>query len=120
MADLRFSAYEYQHLPLDELTSHWQEAERRGFDVLWNCDTVVEPDRPHHMMFDDLCVQLDRDPTSVRHSMVCYPPLTPWESVGYFTDMVGRLRDMGVDEFVLYWPRSWRDVPGEDDVFAEV
>jgi alkanesulfonate monooxygenase SsuD/methylene tetrahydromethanopterin reductase-like flavin-dependent oxidoreductase (luciferase family) len=23
-----------------------------GFDVLWNCDTVVEPDRPRHTMFD--------------------------------------------------------------------
>jgi alkanesulfonate monooxygenase SsuD/methylene tetrahydromethanopterin reductase-like flavin-dependent oxidoreductase (luciferase family) len=284
MADLRFCAYLYQHLPLADLTTCWQEAEARGFDVVWNCDTVVEPDRPHHMMFDgpttlalmaqatsririgtlvtslyfrhpvpltkaattvdhlshgrlevalgvgdpsagaaqagvswtpsqqvarfsefvelvdrllrqettdydgefyrctaaetiplpvqrprppltiaahgpkmlrltaryadswsqwggndveteedyyrvsterisrfdDLCVELDRDPKSVRHSMVCYPPLTPWESAEYFTDMVGRFRDMGVDEFVLYWPGSWRDKPSDNDVFDEV
>jgi alkanesulfonate monooxygenase SsuD/methylene tetrahydromethanopterin reductase-like flavin-dependent oxidoreductase (luciferase family) len=30
----------------------WRDAERSGFDVLWNCDTVVEPDRPRHTMFD--------------------------------------------------------------------
>ena len=284
MADLRFCAYQYQHVPLDELTRRWQEAERRGFDVVWNCDTVVEPDRPHHMMFDgpttlalmaqatsririgtlvtslyfrhpvplakaamtvdhlsggrldvalgvgdpsagaaqagvtwtpaeqvsrfaefvelvdrllrqertdydgdfyrcmgaetvplpvqhprppltiaahgprmlriaaryadawsswggygveteddfyrvtgdrsrrfdDLCASHGRDPATIRHSLVCFPPLTPWESAGYFTDMVGRFRDLGVDEFVLYWPQSWRDVPRENDVFDEV
>jgi alkanesulfonate monooxygenase SsuD/methylene tetrahydromethanopterin reductase-like flavin-dependent oxidoreductase (luciferase family) len=52
MADLRFCAYQYQHLPLVALQQRWREAERAGFDVLWNCDTVVEPDRARHMMFD--------------------------------------------------------------------
>src|SRR5262249_17966019 len=52
MSNLRFCAYQYQHLPLDSLTERWREAERRGFDVLWNCDTLVEPDHPRHLMFD--------------------------------------------------------------------
>src|SRR5438094_4313718 len=52
MADLRFCAYQYQHLPLDALRGRWLDAERSGFDVLWNCDTVVEPDRPRHTLFD--------------------------------------------------------------------
>ena len=52
MAGLRFCAYQYQHLPLDVLRERWRDAERSGFDVLWNCDTVVEPDRPLHTMFD--------------------------------------------------------------------
>src|SRR5215470_5069503 len=52
MAGLRFCAYQYQHLPLDALRGRWRDAERSGFDVLWNCDTVVEPDRPRHIMFD--------------------------------------------------------------------
>ena len=49
-----------------------------------------------------------------------YPPLTPWESVGYFRDMVGRYGEIGIDEFVLYWPGKWRDAPQEDSVFEEV
>ena len=52
MAGLRFCAYQYQHLPLDVLHRRWRDAERFGFDVLWNCDTVVEPDRVQHTMFD--------------------------------------------------------------------
>jgi alkanesulfonate monooxygenase SsuD/methylene tetrahydromethanopterin reductase-like flavin-dependent oxidoreductase (luciferase family) len=52
VATLRFCAYQYQHLPLDVLTQRWSEAERLGFDVVWNCDTVVEPDRSRHVMYD--------------------------------------------------------------------
>ena len=284
MAPLRFCAYQYQNLPLDELTRRWTTAEQVGFDVVWNCDTMVDPDHPRHVMFDgpatlammamqtdririgtlvtslyfrhpvslakaamtvdhlsggrvevalgvgdpsagaaavgmqlsprervdrfaefveltdlllrqettdydggfyrcdgaetiprpvqqprppltiaahgprmlrlaaryadgwsswggygieteddfytstrdrsqrfdDYCVELDRDPSSIRHSVVCFPPLTPWESVGYFRDLVGRFRSIGVDEFVFYYPETWRKQPAEWDVFDEV
>jgi alkanesulfonate monooxygenase SsuD/methylene tetrahydromethanopterin reductase-like flavin-dependent oxidoreductase (luciferase family) len=285
MANLRFCAYQYQHLPLDSLTARWREAERLGFDVLWNCDTLVEPDRPRHLMFDgpatlalmaertrtirigtlvtslyfrhpatfaksattidhlgggrleialgvgdpsagpaaigidwttaervarfaefvhvidqlltheitdfegkyytcrgaesiplpaqkprppltiaahgpkmlaiaaryadgwsswggydvsseedffritaercrrfdDLCVAADRHPEAIRHSVVCFPPLTPWESTGYFQHMVGRMRDAGIDEFVLYWPLTWRPTAHQETrVFEQV
>jgi hypothetical protein len=52
MAELRFCAYQYQHLPLDTLRGRWRDAELSGFDVLWNCDTVVDPDQPRSTMFD--------------------------------------------------------------------
>lgn len=70
--------------------------------------------------FDRLCRERDRDPSTVRHSLVCFPPLTPWESVGYFEEMVGRYGGLGIDEFVLYWPRRWRDKPSEDRMFERV
>ncbi len=284
MTDLRFCAYQYQHLPLEVLHQRWRDAERLGFDVLWNCDTVVEPDRARHTMFDgpatltlmaggttsirvgtlvtslyfrhpvtltkaamtvdhlsggrlelalgvgdpsagakaagadaparervarfrefvelvdlllrqevtsydgqfyrceaaetvplpvqrprppitiaahgpkmlgiaakygdgwsswggydveteedlyvitaershrfdDLCIAAGRDPATIRHSLVCFPPLTPWQSVEYFRNMVGRFREIGIDEFVLYWPKTWRKAPGEQEVFEEV
>jgi alkanesulfonate monooxygenase SsuD/methylene tetrahydromethanopterin reductase-like flavin-dependent oxidoreductase (luciferase family) len=281
MATLRFCAYQYQHLPLPELTDRWRRAEHFGFDVLWNVDTVVEPDRRRHAMFDgpatltlmavrtstirigtlvsslyfrspvtlakatmtvdhisggrvelalgvgdpsagegatgvswtagdrverfrefveltdlllrqdvttyeerfyrfaeaemippplqrprppitigahgpkmlaiaarfadgwsswggydvdseerffhvtrdrsarfdDLCTTFDRDAGSIRHSLVCFPPLKPWDSVEYFRDFVGRYRAIGIDEFVLYWPQTWREAPHEEGVF---
>ena len=52
MSDLRFCAYQYQHLPLDDLRDRWRAAEEFGFDVVWNCDTVVEPNRKQHTIFD--------------------------------------------------------------------
>jgi len=284
MPELRFCAYQYQNLPLDQLLRRWPEAEACGFDALWNCDTVFDPDTPRNTMFDgpatlvlmaasttrirvgtlvsslyfrqpltlakavmtvdqlsagrvevglgvgdpsagasaagvvwspaervarfaefvelvdlllrnevtsyhgryyqcvdaetiprpvqrprppltiaahgpkmlrvaarfadgwsswggydvhteadfhrvtaercarfdDLAADLGRDPRSIRHSLVCFPPLTPWESPGYFADMVGEFTAIGIDEFVLYWPRTWRDEPREDAVFGEV
>jgi alkanesulfonate monooxygenase SsuD/methylene tetrahydromethanopterin reductase-like flavin-dependent oxidoreductase (luciferase family) len=284
MSQLRFCAYQYQNLPLSVLRERWVDAERRGFDVLWNVDTVVDPDLPGNMMFDgpatlvlmaeateririgtlvsslyfrqpvtlskatiavdhisggrvelalgvgdpsagdaaagvtwtngervarfaefveltdlllrqpatsydgtyyhcrsaesvplalqaprppiaiaahgpkmlriaaryadswsswggygvetvddffaltaqrctvfdELCAGFGRDPADVRHSVVCFPPLTPWESADYFTDLVGRLQGIGIDELVLYWPETWRRQPGEWKVFDEV
>lgn len=284
MREVRFCAYQYQNLPLDQLRQRWQQAESYGFDVMWNCDTVVDPDTSRHVMFDgpatlvamaaatsrirvgtlvsslyfrqpvtlakaamtldhlssgrvevalgvgdpsagasaagiarspgesvarfaefvelvdlllrqevttyrgryyqcidaetlplpvqrprppltvaahgpkmlriaarfadgwsswggydvkteddfyrvtaercarfdDLAAGLGRDPHAIRHSLTCFPPLTPWESAGYFADLVGRYAALGIDEFVLYWPRTWRDEPREDTVFRDV
>ena len=34
--------------------------------------------------------------------------------------MVGRFREIGIDEFVLYWPQTWVAAPLEEAVFEEV
>ena len=70
--------------------------------------------------FDDLCTQFGRDPKTVWHSLVCFPPLTPWDSVGYFGEMIEHYNEIGIDEFVLYWPQTWREQAREDSVFEEV
>jgi alkanesulfonate monooxygenase SsuD/methylene tetrahydromethanopterin reductase-like flavin-dependent oxidoreductase (luciferase family) len=70
--------------------------------------------------FDDLCCQFGRDPKTVWHSLVCFPPLTPWDSVGYFGDMISRYNEIGIDEFVLYWPQTWRERAQEEPVFEEI
>lgn len=86
------------------------ETERQLFEVT----------RQRCIRFDDLCAEVGRDPQDIGHSLVCFPPLTPWESTDYFRDMVGRYGEAGIDEFVLYWPRSWRDASYEDAVFEQV
>ena len=40
--------------------------------------------------------------------------------MGYFVDMVGRFSEIGIDEFILYWPQTWRAAPHEEAVFEEV
>lgn len=49
---MRFCAYQYQRLPMSELVRRWRLAEDLGFDVLWNVDTVVDPDRERSPMLD--------------------------------------------------------------------
>jgi hypothetical protein len=43
-----------------------------------------------------------------------------YQSVEYVRDLVGRYGRIGIDEFVLYSPRAWRDEPREDRVFEQV
>ncbi len=90
-----------------------------GYDVETE-EQMFAVTRDRSARFDDLCAQVGRDPTAIRHSLCVFPPLTPWESAGYFRDMVGRYAGIGIDEFVLYWPRTWRDEPREDRVFEQV
>jgi hypothetical protein len=100
---------------LIRLTNAVREDPRQGMPEL---QRQITADRSRR--FDDLCTDLGRDPPTIRHQVVCFPPLTPWQSVQYFTDMVGRFRRIGIDEFVLYWPQTWRDRPSERTVFDEV
>jgi alkanesulfonate monooxygenase SsuD/methylene tetrahydromethanopterin reductase-like flavin-dependent oxidoreductase (luciferase family) len=90
-----------------------------GYDVDTE-ERFFQVTRDRSARFDDLCTQFDRNPDSIRHSLVCFPPLTPWESVAYFRDFVGRYRAIGIDEFVLYWPQTWREAAYEDAVFETV
>jgi alkanesulfonate monooxygenase SsuD/methylene tetrahydromethanopterin reductase-like flavin-dependent oxidoreductase (luciferase family) len=86
------------------------ETEEQMFDVT----------RERCARFDDLCVQFGRDPRTVWHSLVCFPPLRPWDSVGYFGDMISRYNEIGIDEFVLYWPQTWHEHAHEEAVFEEI
>jgi alkanesulfonate monooxygenase SsuD/methylene tetrahydromethanopterin reductase-like flavin-dependent oxidoreductase (luciferase family) len=63
--------------------------------------------------FEDFCVEAGRDPNDLGRSLVCFPPLTPWESVEYFREMAGRFGEIGIDEFVLYFPEEWREASHE-------
>lgn len=70
--------------------------------------------------FDEICQEVGRDPRSIRHSLVCFPPLRPWASVDAFSELVGTYANLGIDEFVLYWARRWVDAPREDVIFEQV
>lgn len=43
-----------------------------------------------------LCTQFGRDPKTVWHSLVCFPPLTPWDSVGYFGETIEHYNEIGI------------------------
>ena len=52
MRRIRFCAYQYADQPLDELLRRWKRAEELGFDVLWNCDAINDPDFPRVPFFE--------------------------------------------------------------------
>lgn len=45
--------------------------------------------------------------------------MRPWASTEAFIDMVGHYRSIGINEFVLYWPRTWDSRAGQEDTVFE-
>jgi alkanesulfonate monooxygenase SsuD/methylene tetrahydromethanopterin reductase-like flavin-dependent oxidoreductase (luciferase family) len=59
-------------------------------------------------MLDRYCSELGRDPADVTRSLLVYPRMAdaPFDSDDAFQDFVGRYREAGIEEFILYW---WRE-----------
>ena len=59
-------------------------------------------------MLDEYCSELGRDPAEITRSLLIFPRASdaPFDSDDAFQDFVGRYREAGIDEFILYW---WRE-----------
>jgi alkanesulfonate monooxygenase SsuD/methylene tetrahydromethanopterin reductase-like flavin-dependent oxidoreductase (luciferase family) len=54
---------------------------------------------------DELCHEVGRDPSTLRRSVLVYRPIEePLSSLDAFDEYVGRYSEIGIDEFVFYWP----------------
>jgi hypothetical protein len=54
---------------------------------------------------DRYCVELGRDPVTVRRSVLAYrQAVDPLSSVDAFDHFVGSYAELGIGEFVFYWP----------------
>ena len=67
-------------------------------------DEIVETVRAQNRDLDEQCVELGRDPATLRRSLVCWKPLDPWETPDAFTSIVASFRDAGISEFNVMWP----------------
>ena len=54
--------------------------------------------------FDRFCSDAGRDPSKIDRSFLVFPPLDPWSSVEAFREIVDRYQEIGITEFILYWP----------------
>lgn len=59
-------------------------------------------------MLDDYCLELGRDPAAITRSLLVFPRASddPFDSDDAFHDFVGSYREIGIDEFIIYW---WRE-----------
>jgi alkanesulfonate monooxygenase SsuD/methylene tetrahydromethanopterin reductase-like flavin-dependent oxidoreductase (luciferase family) len=74
----------------------------------WNTRGTVAEVRERNRMLDEACVRADRDPRSVRRSLLYViahmSDEQPWESVEAFVDFVGRFGEVGIEEFIFQPP----------------
>jgi alkanesulfonate monooxygenase SsuD/methylene tetrahydromethanopterin reductase-like flavin-dependent oxidoreductase (luciferase family) len=69
---------------------------------------MLEVTRQRNQRLDGYAAAAGRDPATIRRSLLAgNPQVTPdpiWDSVEAFRDFVGRYREVGIDEFIFYFP----------------
>jgi alkanesulfonate monooxygenase SsuD/methylene tetrahydromethanopterin reductase-like flavin-dependent oxidoreductase (luciferase family) len=71
-------------------------------------DEIVETVRVQNRELDERCLELDRDPATLRRSLVCWKPLDPWETPDAFERIVASFREAGISEFHVMRPPAER------------
>lgn len=80
-----------------------------GFGVS-DAAAFFEETRKRNLILDECCAELGREPSDIKRSILVYRPLDPWASSEAFHDLVGRYREIGISEFIFYWPREGEPV----------
>ena len=75
----------------------------------WNSHGTVSEISERNQILDEHCARIGRDPESIRRSLYYWVPRSeddPWRSPDAFLDVIGRYREVGVNEFILDHPRD--------------
>jgi len=67
---------------------------------------AVAATRQRSELLDAYCSEMGRDPAAIRRSIVVYRPRPPdpLSSLDAFDEYVGRYAEIGINEFIFYWP----------------
>jgi alkanesulfonate monooxygenase SsuD/methylene tetrahydromethanopterin reductase-like flavin-dependent oxidoreductase (luciferase family) len=78
----------------------------------WNSFGSIEEIAERNQILDQHCIDIGRDPAEVRRSfygwasnMVEQGLPDPWDSSDAFEDVIGRYREVGINEFIMDQPR---------------
>ncbi len=75
----------------------------------WNSFGTVEEMRQRNEILDEHCAAIGRDPATIWRGLYGWAalmPSDPWASPDAFAEMVGRYREVGVNEFIIDQPRD--------------
>jgi alkanesulfonate monooxygenase SsuD/methylene tetrahydromethanopterin reductase-like flavin-dependent oxidoreductase (luciferase family) len=67
-------------------------------------DEILGSVRAQNRELDEQCAEVNRDPATLRRSLVLWRLLDPWESPEAFERIVVSFQDAGISEFNVMWP----------------
>lgn len=73
----------------------------------WNSFGTLDEMRERNAILDEHCARIGRDPREIVRSLYGWAamlPYDPWDSVEAFREVVGRYREVGVNEFIIDQP----------------
>ena len=71
-------------------------------------DRILETTRQQNVRLDEMCVAFGREPTELRRSLFMVGALDAWASADAVEQIVKRFGEIGMGEFVLFWPPDER------------
>jgi F420-dependent oxidoreductase-like protein len=73
----------------------------------WNSFGTLDEMRDRNAILDEHCAKIGRDPETIVRSLYGWAamlPYDPWASVEAFQEVIGRYREVGVNEFIIDQP----------------
>jgi alkanesulfonate monooxygenase SsuD/methylene tetrahydromethanopterin reductase-like flavin-dependent oxidoreductase (luciferase family) len=92
-----------------------------GDDPTLQAESCLETARQRNEQMDDFCSQVGRDPATLRRSILAgggVTPDNPWRSVDAFRDFFSRYHEVGVNEFLFYYPSRLEQAEGHYERIA--
>jgi hypothetical protein len=71
-------------------------------------DQILETTRRQNERLDEMCVAFGREPTELRRSLFMVGALDAWTSPEAVEEIVKCFGEIGIGEFVLFWPSDER------------
>ena len=70
---------------------------------------------------DVYCDEIGRDPSDIRRSLLVFPAVTgdAFDSLQKFQDIIGSYREIGISEFIFYYPNA-DQIPVFEKIAGEV
>jgi F420-dependent oxidoreductase-like protein len=88
----------------------------------WNSFGSVEEIRARNAVLDEKCAEVGRDPQDIVRSLYMWAAKAdddPWSSIDAFQDVIGRYREVGINEFIIDQPGD-KQMPVLEQVAADV
>ena len=72
----------------------------------WNSFGSVQEIRDRNAILDEKCAEIGRDPGEIVRSLYMWAAkgLDPWTSIDSFQELIGRYREVGINEFIIDQP----------------
>jgi alkanesulfonate monooxygenase SsuD/methylene tetrahydromethanopterin reductase-like flavin-dependent oxidoreductase (luciferase family) len=67
---------------------------------------ILELTRNQNLKLDELCDNAGRDPRSLRRSLLMLGNIDPWADVGAFERIVTNFAEIGIQDFIFFWPKN--------------
>ena len=85
-------------------------------------ERVVKNTRRRNKLLDEYCRKIGRDPTTLRRSLLMFgaEAATVFRSTKDFEEVVARYREIGITEFIFFYPHTEEQIPTFKRIAKEV